>query len=800
MPIKTLESFLFEKKLVNSSSIEILQNATVGVDVEHYLSRIYTYKKEQFLFGVGGIPSSLKSYIQSDLNVFKEFNIRPVFVIPGLYIQAHRPDLQTNEMTPLEQHLEATWSKLYSKYSSTNTTGSVHMNESFRVNIDPLPIRPIINDLIKYFIDNKIDYIVSPYDASFQLSYLYQNKFIDSIYGSTDLLLTKIDKFILGMEFQSKDFRYVDKLKVLKELNLSDRQFTDISIMIGCAVQPETFSNFPPLPKPNPLSPFLQLSYFKMALDILFQYNTFNGGNVPDLFGYIASLNDPSLVELYFKGHAAIKYMPILNAEGYVELYSSTLAKLNLADKADLLKDSSTDSKDNKTDENRGNEIKVPTEIHSVISQRLPPEIYFYQSLGLLPLDLLEAITLGKYNIRPPLESGLGDGYKKLITSQAAQNILEYQFNIITQLLARYYQVKKIEVSYWFRDGKIELNNRLVPTISNRVSHLCVSTPTQTPFTLKEFYKVLPEQLAVLKATSRATKANDLVATALLRSLFLLGAADNKPAQIRNIATILKKFVEANPDVDERVIQELTLILLLLRTESINITSHDKSYPSVPRSFKDGSIEGDLTPVEQDKISLISRVFSLHSFNIHPINYQGPISRSLLSFRSHLKFVQQSLVSTLEACLVDLIVKQDSIKMEYKTKEDWYGLITQIPFYNDLNNTLLGVVGEIYFEHCMKLGKSGVSDDESISKAKEHLLDRIFQINNPSFNINLSSVNSITPRQFVDDFKEGVKFWKYFQLIATIAHDADLSLISQSDLEFIGETAKIVDQFSAISL
>ena len=60
--------------------------------------------------------------------------------------------------------------------------------------------------------------MISPYDASFQLSYLYQSGIIDIVYGSTDLLLTKIDKFILGMEFQSKDFRFVNKNKVLKRV------------------------------------------------------------------------------------------------------------------------------------------------------------------------------------------------------------------------------------------------------------------------------------------------------------------------------------------------------------------------------------------------------------------------------------------------------------------------------------------------------------------------------------------------------------------------------------------------------
>ena len=93
--------------------------------------------------------------------------------------------------------------------------------------------------------------MISPYDASFQLSYLYQSGIIDIVYGSTDLLLTKIDKFILGMEFQSKDFRFVNKNKVLKGLNLSERQFLEC-IIVGCGVQPETFPLFSALSNKPP--------------------------------------------------------------------------------------------------------------------------------------------------------------------------------------------------------------------------------------------------------------------------------------------------------------------------------------------------------------------------------------------------------------------------------------------------------------------------------------------------------------------------------------------------------------------
>lgn len=798
MPIKSLESFLFERKLVSTSSIEILKNATIGIDVEHYLSRIYTFKKEQFLFGMGGVPSSLESYIQSDLKVFNEFNIRPIFVLPGLYLNSQQRKFETNELSQQEQHLESTWNKLYSKHSSSNGGPNyAYLNESFRLHVDPLPIRPMANDLVKYFIKNEIDYLISPYDASFQLSYLYQNNLIDSIYGSTDVLLTKIDKFILGMEFQSKDFRYVDKQKVLKELNLTERQFLDVSIMVGCSAQPKTFSNLPPLPNPNPISPYQQLSHFKIALDIFFQYNSFNGG-AADLFGYLSGLNDPSLIELYFRGHAAIKYMPVLNMEGYVELYCNEMAKLGLFDEADILRPEQT-SVPSVSDETPEVSLAVPTEIHNVISQRLPPEIYLYQSLGILPSKLLEAITLGSLSVRPPLESGLGEGYKRLITSPATLQAWDFQFNLITQLLARYYQVKRIDVDFWFREESLVLNQRMVPSVSARLNHIQLQLPSN--FTLHDFFNKLPSRFApsqVLSDTSVTSGSHSngsLVATALARAFYVLQLVDNSTLEIQPAILLLQKFLEANQDVPGDILEELALIVLLWNNQCYNLFAVDRSYPGVPKSFRNFGTDKDLTKEESRVVALASRIFSLHRFNIHPINYQGPISRSLLNFRSHLKFTQELLATSMEAALVDFIARQGAFKADYQFRDQWYSLIDQLPFYSDLNSTLLGVVCEVYFENCLGQLKCGDTPKELASKAKAYLLDQVLQVGNLSFNINLNSTNSATPEQVADDFKNGIRLWNYFVLLSKIALEMNFA-IKESDLELILETDGVIKQFS----
>lgn len=807
MPIKSLESYLFERKLVSTGSIEILQNATIGIDAEHYLSRIYTSKKEQFLSAIGGIPSSLKDYIQSDLKVFKECNIKPIFIIKGLNIQLQVNDLKVNELSSDEQHLYSSWNRISQKDNNINNNfpGAYGNNESFRSFTDPLPFKPMINDLIKLFIDNEIEYLVCPYDTSFQLSYLYQVGLIDSIYGSTDLLLTKIEKFILGMEFQSKDFRFIEKAKVLKELSLTDRQLLDLSIMVGCNLQPTTFPNLPPLPKPSAAQPYPQLSHFKVALDILYQYINMNGNPQSDLYGFIFNLNDERCMELYQKGFSSFKYIPILNKEGYVVMYGNEIQKLGLISDEDIYtfeqdtheKNGSSGQNSQKSQNGHNSKIQIPNDVHDIISQRLPPEFYFYLSNGLAPIELLEAITQGKLNIRPTLEAALSDSYKKLINSKEYVENLDCLFNLLTQLLARYYQVKKIKVNYWYKDDTLELNNRMNPNINQQLKHLLVKSE-KSEFDLKDFFINLDESYPKEVKELVICTNNEIISTGLLRSLYLMGLIDKKTNDITSYAKGLKSFISKHKSISNDVFQQLILLLLLIKSDVLKLNEPNREFSSVAKHFKDVS-SSSVDQEDLKHITLVSRIFSVHKINIAPINYQGPISRNLLNFRSHLKFISKNLIYTLQSCLIDLIVRQENnnIKVDFKSKNDWNKLIGQIPFYKDINNTLLGVIAEIYFEYSLKQKKlnKDLSKEQIIENTQDQLLNSVYQINNTVFNINVHGVNSITANQLLADFQKGVEFWDLFIDFVKVFNETDKSIMSDEYYKSILETDEWMKQF-----
>ncbi|KAI5955226.1 hypothetical protein KGF54_001787 [Candida jiufengensis] len=790
MPIKSLEPFLFERKLAYSSTIDTLTNATIGIDVEHYLNRIYTLKKEQFLAAIGGVPSSLKDYLSSDLHVFKEFNIKPIFIISGLNFQSQVKTYRAKELTSSEQTLENTWNKISNQQKQNpHYHHHFHAFENYRSLHESIPLEPLINDLIKLFIELEIDYLVTPYDTSFQLSYLYQAKIIDAIYGSTDLLLTKIDKFILGMEFQSKDFRYVDKHKVLQELRINERQFQDLSLMVGCNIQPNTFSIFP-----KPLPNYPPINIFKYGLDSIYQYAQMSG-NHQDLYGYILNLNDPKLIDWYLKGQSIIKFAPIITKEGYVELYNVEMTKLGLDKNVDFL----SDDEENPTDESGNNTparplVKIPNNLHEIISQRLPPELYYYESLGLLPLQLLSSIARGRLDLRPPPELGRCENYKKLINSKFYNNLLDQQYNLITQLLARYYQVKKINVHFWFTDNVLELNNRMNPPIARKVENLFMKSSDKV-FNIKNlFANKLVGNYKLENDTDTIETQVDVISSAFIRTLYLYGIIDEKQ-QLSSIGKILQEFSSKNSDVSDEDFEHLVLILLLLK-ESYHLTDLNQDYFSVDRPYKDLMNEPnhELNETENKYISLISRILSLKKFNATPINYQGPISRNLLNFRSSIEFVNKNLAQTIEVLMTDLVVRQEknNVKLNYN-KDDWYKLINQIPFFRTMNNTIMGIISEIYFEIVLKKLKNGsLPKPEAIHFAKDHLINNVFQVHSSTHNINVHGINAITADQIVKDFDSAISWWGLFAKFMKEVNKNDTKLCSNTLLKEVEDADKFL--------
>ena len=238
--------------------------------------------------------------------------------------------------------------------------------------------------------------------------------------------------------------------------------------------------------------------------------------------------------------------------------------------------------------------------------------------------------------------------------------------------------------------------------------------------------------------------------------------------EVSPMAKVLIKFANEIDVSQQEEFEQFVLLLLLLQSKSIVLNEPSKEFTDVSNYYKQwGSSSTDqpqqsgtgaqykrdsISQEDLKKITLISRIFSFNKFNIGPINYQGPVSRSLLNFRSQIEFLNKNLLNSLQVVLVDLIVHQEQNEIKsFESKQDWYNLINNLPFYKSINNYLMGVIGEIYFEICAKQ-KQG--DDEVRKKnAMNHLCDFVFQVNLPTFNINVHGINAINKDQLISDFK-----------------------------------------------
>ncbi|EDO19466.1 hypothetical protein Kpol_1002p116, partial [Vanderwaltozyma polyspora DSM 70294] len=438
MPIKSLELFLFERGLVGSYPIEALKNAALGIDVNHYLSRLLTNKREQYLDAIGGFPTSLKMYLESDLKIFKEYKITPIFVFQGSLVSnqiddelgliqknsnsttpqgtaATSPNRRSNRDLTLQQRNRAwtQWQNLMKSNESSYIDQPVQPQEPFRYNT-VIDTKRFQADLINYFIENGITYQVAPFSSWIQLSYLLDNNYIDAIYGPTDcLMLTKIEKFIIGMEFPNKEFRFVDRARVLKDLDISHEEFVDIAMAVGNDLQPIT------LP---PLQIYPTAKVFEVALDMVFasaaNFYAFQSSNPMDK-------DSPKYAELYQKGYSALRYMPVLTESGRVELYvedevhskdDTKNSNKNISDEKSNNTNKSASVTTNGKNSTQGIATRpIPNDVHDFICQRLPHEYYFYQSIGLIGSKLYQTITSGSYIEESPLDGGASNSYRELI-------------------------------------------------------------------------------------------------------------------------------------------------------------------------------------------------------------------------------------------------------------------------------------------------------------------------------------------------------------------------------------------------
>ena len=235
---------------------------------------------------------------------------------------------------------------------------------------------------INFFIKNDFfNYLVAPYTSLTQLVYMYSTGVINAIFGPTDLLMfNRINRIIVDISSTDlSTFGHLDKFELFKILGIKQQlEFTELNLILKNSLQPVQFN-----------ITNINNEKFKKIVEI--------NKKTPLKISFLNEKQQDLLEKAIMTLYAA----PILTLSGQVNTYNllAIPAESDNDEKNSAIIDDEEDE-DLEDDEKfkyltiySKTPLKVidpPSDSFEFLGKKIPNEIYFYQSLGLI--DHLESI------------------------------------------------------------------------------------------------------------------------------------------------------------------------------------------------------------------------------------------------------------------------------------------------------------------------------------------------------------------------------------------------------------------------
>lgn len=111
----------------------------------------------------------------------------------------------------------------------------------------------------------------------------------------------------------------------------------------------------------------------------------------------------------------------------------------------------------------------APSDVHELIGQRLPEELYFYLSKGILGADVPNYLTSGQVRVTLPLGTEDTEIYRQLVgdilTPTRTQSMC-----LLANSLHRFYQTKVIQIRPWFdENSERSINLKGIPSVKETI-------------------------------------------------------------------------------------------------------------------------------------------------------------------------------------------------------------------------------------------------------------------------------------------------------------------------------------------
>lgn len=119
----------------------------------------------------------------------------------------------------------------------------------------------------------------------------------------------------------------------------------------------------------------------------------------------------------------------------------------------------------------------VPSDLHEIFTHRLPDEVYFYLSRGLLGPQALVWLTSGQIIENPPLDNGETNEYKRFIKeviTEGQTGPRATALALISSISHSYWKGRPVTAHFWFEPGNatkpITHNTPQIVQLTERVS------------------------------------------------------------------------------------------------------------------------------------------------------------------------------------------------------------------------------------------------------------------------------------------------------------------------------------------
>lgn len=253
---------------------------------------------------------------------------------------------------------------------------------------------------------------------------------MDAIFGPSDLFLFDVDKVITRLDIDLQQFTWITRHSCQDDLGrLSNEQFLDFCLLLGSFY----LRTFPPFENP---------AYPGKGINIRDALALFNAAGRSGLalctqFEEDNRVHSLQYVDLFKRAYVAVKHHVIMDIDGKVAPLDPDYAS---------------------------------SDLHELIGQRLPEELYFYMSKGIIGAQIPNWLTSGELVVALPLGAEDSAVYRRLM-GELLTPIRTLSLCLLSNSLHRFYQTKTITVRTWFNEkSEQSINLKSLPSVKDTIN------------------------------------------------------------------------------------------------------------------------------------------------------------------------------------------------------------------------------------------------------------------------------------------------------------------------------------------